>query len=246
MASFVKTITVLLVTLLLLSKSHSKRQKRFLFGQNGCQTLIQCLAAGNSLFPYRLNFNPITAYDRIESHLQGRNGWSRSETRNFQRQRNRIDRQRQRQEQRRKLHRQRLQLLRKRHQQVQDKIGIFQQTNLTYYWKLVLHFPTADMATKRINIQIFVVGVSLWLLGGTWASSHSRPHIIVIVADDLVRLFLPNWFWTVWIVFTNFSMFFDFCNFTREIEVEICWKTLNHCVFTNFSMFWIFAIFLVK
>merc|ERR1712004_25072 len=124
MASFVKTITVLLVTLLLLSKSHSKRQKRFIFGQNGCQTLIQCLAAGNSLFPYRLNFNPITAYDRIESHLQGRNGWSRSETRNFQRQRNRIDRQRQRQEQRRKLHRQRLQLLRKRHQQVQDKIGI--------------------------------------------------------------------------------------------------------------------------
>ena len=189
MASFVKTITVLLVTLLLLSKSHSKRQKRFIFGQNGCQTLIQCLAAGNSLFPYRLNFNPITAYDRIESHLQGRNGWSRSETRNFQMQRNRIDRQRQRQEQRRKLHRQRLQLLRKRHQQVQDKIGIFQQTNLTYYWKLVLHFPTADMATKRINIQIFVVGISLWLLGSTWASSHSRPHIIVIVADDLVRLF---------------------------------------------------------
>ena len=211
MASFVKTITVLLVTLLLLSKSHSKRQKRFLFGQNGCQTLIQCLAAGNSLFPYRLNFNPITAYDRIESHLQGRNGWSRSETRNFQRQRNRIHRQRQRQEQRRKLHRQRLQLLRKRHQQVQDKIGIFQQTNLTYYWKLVLHFTTADMATKRINIQIFVVGVSLWLLGGTWASSHSRPHIIVIVADDLVRLFLPHLILNcIWIVFTNFSMFLIF------------------------------------
>ena len=35
-------------------------------------------------------------------------------------------------------------------------------------------------------------------------------------------------------------------HFTREIEVEICWKTLDHCVFTNFSMFWIFAIFLVK
>ena len=35
-------------------------------------------------------------------------------------------------------------------------------------------------------------------------------------------------------------------HFTREIEVEICWKTLNHCIFTNFSLFWIFAIFLVK
>ena len=188
------SIAALLVTLLLLSllsMCHSKRQKRFLWGQNGCQTLIQCLAAGNTIFPYRLNFNPITAYDRIESHLQGRNGWSRRETRNFQRQRNRIDRQRQRQEQRRKLHRQRLKLLRKRHQQVQDKIGIFQQTNLTYYWKLVRHqfLTVTDMTTKRINhFSIFVVGISLCLLE-VRASSHSRPHIIVIVADDLVRLF---------------------------------------------------------
>ena len=128
----------LLLVAFLLFASHSnlqsaRRQKRFLFGQNGCRTVIQCLSAGNVIFPYRLNLNPITAYDRITSHLQGRNGWSKSETRNFQRQKNRMERQRQRQRQRRILHRKRLQLLRKRHQQVQDKIGIFQQTNLTYY-----------------------------------------------------------------------------------------------------------------
>jgi len=42
-----------------------------------------------------------------------------------------------------------------------------------------------EMTTKRINhFSIFVVGISLCLLE-VRASSHSRPHIIVIVADDL-------------------------------------------------------------
>ena len=102
-----------LCVLLFMTISHAGRQKRFLFGQSGCETVIRCLGAGNVIFPYRLNFNPITAYDRITSHIQGRNGWSRGEVRHFDRQQNAILRLKKRQELRRQLHRQRVQFLRR-------------------------------------------------------------------------------------------------------------------------------------
>ena len=89
------------------------RQKRFLSGQSGCETLTKCPGAVNVIIPYRLNFNPITAYDRITSHVQGRYGWSRDEMRNFERQRNSIIRMKRRKGIRRELHRRKVRLWRK-------------------------------------------------------------------------------------------------------------------------------------
>ena len=119
--------------LICLNLCQARRQKRFIFGKDGCETLIKCLAAGNVIFPYRLNFNPITAYDRITSHIHGRNGWRRGQIRNFEKQRNKISRLKRRQEMRRVLHRQKVQFWRKRHQQMTEKMEDFQQTNVTYY-----------------------------------------------------------------------------------------------------------------
>ena len=57
-----------------------------------CTNLAECLGNFNLLFPIRLNFNPITAYDRLKSHYQGKNGWSNKEIQNFEKLKNKIER----------------------------------------------------------------------------------------------------------------------------------------------------------
>ena len=69
-----------------------------------CSNLAECLGNFNLLFPIRLNFNPITAYDRIKSHYSGNSGWSRKETQNFERLQNKIRRIRAKQHVRNRMH----------------------------------------------------------------------------------------------------------------------------------------------
>ena len=123
----------LLWFLLSLSQIEARRTKRFLIGKDGCPTLVECLSAGNIIFPYRLNFNPITAYDRIRSHMNGQNGWTRSEVRTFDRQRNNVFRLKKRQELRRKLHRKKIKLLQNRHSHILRQVQMFQEANTTQY-----------------------------------------------------------------------------------------------------------------
>ena len=71
-----------------LVKRESWRLEKFV----PCTNLAQCLGNFNSLFPIRLNFNPITAYDRLKYHYQGKNGWSNKEIQNFEKLKNKIER----------------------------------------------------------------------------------------------------------------------------------------------------------
>ena len=57
-----------------------------------CASLAECLVNFNLLFPIRLNFNPITAYDRLKSHYQGKKGWSNKEIQNFEKLKNKTGR----------------------------------------------------------------------------------------------------------------------------------------------------------
>ena len=57
-----------------------------------CTNVIGCLANFNKAVPVRLNFNPITAYDRFRSHFEGNNGWTNIEVQNFEELRNKIKR----------------------------------------------------------------------------------------------------------------------------------------------------------
>ena len=57
-----------------------------------CTSLADCLGNFNLLFPIRLNFNPITAYDRLKSHYQGKKGWSDKEIQKFESLKNKIER----------------------------------------------------------------------------------------------------------------------------------------------------------
>lgn len=57
-----------------------------------CASLAECLGNFNLLFPIRLNFNPITAYDRLKSHYQGNKGWSNKEIQKFEKLKSKIER----------------------------------------------------------------------------------------------------------------------------------------------------------
>jgi hypothetical protein len=57
-----------------------------------CTSLAECLGNFNLIFPIRLNFNPITAYDRLKSHYQGNKGWSNKEIQKFESLKNKIKR----------------------------------------------------------------------------------------------------------------------------------------------------------
>ena len=57
-----------------------------------CTSLADCLGNFNLLFPIRLNFNPIIAYDRLKSHYQGKKGWSDKEIQKFESLKNKIER----------------------------------------------------------------------------------------------------------------------------------------------------------
>ena len=71
-----------------LVKRESPNLKQFV----PCTSLADCLGNFNLLFPIRLNFNPITAYDRLKSHYQGKKGWSDKEIQNFEKLKNKIER----------------------------------------------------------------------------------------------------------------------------------------------------------
>ena len=71
-----------------LVKRESPNLKQFV----PCASLAECLGNFNLLFPIRLNFNPITAYDRLKSHYQGKKGWSDTEIQNFEKLKNKIER----------------------------------------------------------------------------------------------------------------------------------------------------------
>ena len=57
-----------------------------------CSNLAECLGNFNLIFPIRLNFNSITAYDRLKSHYQGKKGWSNKEIQRFDSLRNKMKR----------------------------------------------------------------------------------------------------------------------------------------------------------
>ena len=71
-----------------LVKRESPNLKQFV----PCASLAECLGNFNLLFPIRLNFNPITAYDRLKSHYKGKKGWSDKEIQNFEKLKNKIER----------------------------------------------------------------------------------------------------------------------------------------------------------
>ncbi len=48
-----------------------RKRSPFFFGDKGCTTVVRCLGAVNALIPYRLNFDVITAADRVKSHFKG-------------------------------------------------------------------------------------------------------------------------------------------------------------------------------
>ena len=102
------------------------------FGEYGCETFIDCLITGNKLFPYRLNFNPITAYDRIKSHWQGRKGWTKAEMEKFEAQRHEILRIRAREDAKNRVHWRYKLGHRSKIQHWKERLKIFKETNMTY------------------------------------------------------------------------------------------------------------------
>ena len=43
-----------------------------IIGGPGCESLFKCLGSVHKLAPFRWNINPITIYDRLKSHHEGR------------------------------------------------------------------------------------------------------------------------------------------------------------------------------
>ena len=69
-----------------------KRESQSLEKFVPCDNLAECLGNFNLLYPLRLNFNPITAYDRIKSHYQGNKGWKNREIQRFESLQNKMER----------------------------------------------------------------------------------------------------------------------------------------------------------
>ena len=113
--------------------SAKTREKRFVpfffFGEDGCRNVVDCLGSGNQLFPYRLNFNPITAWDRLKSHYDGNNGWSNQEIRNFRKWRQTIRKLQLKREMKDQIHRQKMRLLRSRIQRAQTYLDLYKAAN---------------------------------------------------------------------------------------------------------------------
>lgn len=123
-------VIVLFGSLLALSRA-SKRTKRFLIGKDGCQTVIDCMISANRLFPYRLNFNPVTAYYRLKSHWKGKKGWTDSEWRKIQENRNAAKRIRAENHMKNLQRQHKQRLLRSRVQRAKQNLLLFQLTNVT-------------------------------------------------------------------------------------------------------------------
>lgn len=61
------------------AKIENRNKRSPFFGQQGCETVMSCIISFNKIFAYRINFNPVTAYDRLRSHYEGWNGWTPSQ-----------------------------------------------------------------------------------------------------------------------------------------------------------------------
>ena len=91
-SNFVLALFVLTCQSSARNRNFVKRESSSLEQFVPCTSLADCLGNFNLLFPIRLNFNPITAYDRLKSHYQGKKGWSNKEIQNFERLDNKIER----------------------------------------------------------------------------------------------------------------------------------------------------------
>lgn len=109
----------------------SERTKRFIVGKDGCETVIDCMISANRLFPYRLNFNPVTAYNRLKSHWIGKKGWTDGEWRKIQKNRNEAKRLRAQNQMRNLERRHKQRLLKSRIQRAKHNLLLFQLTNIT-------------------------------------------------------------------------------------------------------------------